>query len=143
MEILHRIATREELVSLLSAGSLLKVESMPVPRTSLSNLDLARLENYLVFRNKPEIPKSRDRWTKLLLQMGFLTEAAEDKIQCTVAGITLSGVKPKRYLKQSGLRVIAFDALDLQYRALLDVVFDGPTLASWVFDDEGVRTIVG
>jgi ATP-dependent DNA helicase RecG len=74
--------------------------------------------------------------------MGFLTEAAGDKIQCTVAGIALFGVKPKRYLKQAGLRVMAFDALDLQYRALLDVVLDGPMLARWVFDDDGVRTIV-
>ncbi|MDZ4121752.1 MAG: ATP-binding protein, partial [Candidatus Cloacimonadaceae bacterium] len=28
------------------------------------------------------------------------------------------------------------------YRALLDVVLDGPMLARWVFDDDGVRTIV-
>lgn len=37
---------------------------------------------------------------------------------------------------------MAFDSLDLQYRALLDVVLDGPMLARWVFDDDGVRTIV-
>jgi len=137
-----RIATREQLVRLLASGGLLKVESMPVPRTSLSSLDLARLENYLVFRGEPEIPKSKDQWTELLLQMGFLTEVTGDKIQCTVAGITLFGVKPRRYLKQAGLRVMAFDSLDLQYRALLDVVLDGPMLARWVFDDDGVRTIV-
>lgn len=37
---------------------------------------------------------------------------------------------------------MAFDSLDLQYRALLDVVLDGPMLARWVFDDDGVRTIL-
>jgi len=100
------------------------------------------MENYLVFRNEPEMPKTKEEWTERLLQMGFLTEASGDKIQCTVAGLTLFGVKPRLYLKQAGLRVMAFDALDLQYRALLDVVLDGPMLARWVFDDDGVRTIV-
>lgn len=137
-----RIATREQLVGLLASSGMIQVEALLVPRTSLSSLDLARLENYLVFRGEPDIPKSKDKWTELLLQMGFLTEAAGDKIQCTVAGITLFGVKPKRYLKQAGLRVMAFDSLDLQYRALLDVVLDGPMLARWVVDEEGVRTIV-
>ncbi|MFA7212956.1 MAG: RNA-binding domain-containing protein [Candidatus Cloacimonadaceae bacterium] len=137
-----RIATREELVGLLASSGMLQVEALPVPRTSLSSLDMARLENYLLFRGEPEAPKNKDTWTELLLQMGFLTEAAGDEIQCTVAGITLFGIKPKRYLKQAGLRVMAFDSLDLQYRALLDVVLDGPMLARWVFDDDGVRTIV-
>jgi ATP-dependent DNA helicase RecG len=137
-----RLATREQLVGLLASSGMIQIENLPIPRTSLSSLDLARLENYLVFRNEPEIPKSKDKWTELLLQMGFLTEAAGDKILCTVAGITLFGVKPKRSLTQAGLRVMAFDSLDLQYRALLDVVLDGPMLARWVFDDDGVRTIV-
>lgn len=137
-----RIATREQLVRLLASGGLLKVEGMPVPRTSLSSLDLVRVENYLVFRNEPQMPRNKEEWTERLLQMGFLTEAAGDKIQCTVAGLTLFGVKPRRYLKQAGLRVMAFDALDLQYRALLDVVLDGPMLARWVVDEDGARTIV-
>ena len=137
-----RIASREQLVGLLANSGMIQVEALPVPRTSLSSLDLARLENYLVFRGEPEVPNNKDQWTELLLQMGFLTEVTGDKIQCTVAGITLFGVKPKRYLKQAGLRVMAFDSLDLQYRALLDVVLDGPMLARWVFDDDGVRIIV-
>lgn len=90
-----RIATREQLVGLLSSSGMIQVEAMPVPRTSLSSLDLARVENYLVFRNEPEIPINKDAWTELLLQMGFLTEATGDKIHCSVAEITLFGVKPK------------------------------------------------
>lgn len=137
-----RTATREELVGLLASGGLLQVESLPVPRTSFSSLDLARLENYLQFRNEPELPQSKDKWIELLLQMGFLAQTAEDKLQCTVAGLALFGIKPKRFLKQAGLRVMVFDTPDLQYRARLDVVLDGPMLARWVIDEDGARTIV-
>ena len=101
-------ATREQQMRLFELGGMLHTELMPVPRTDLSCLDVARLQNYLNdFIRDPELPKTSIEWEKRLLGLGFLVEAG-GKVYCTVAGLVLFGKSPRRYLKQSGLRVFVF-----------------------------------
>ncbi len=121
-----RLATREQQMRLFELGGMLHTEVMPVPRTDMSCLDDARLNNYLkdILRD-PEVPNSPETWQARLLGLGFLTEAA-GTVCCTIAGLLLFGKTPRRYLKQAGLRVRAFTGQDKEYQAELDEILDGP-----------------
>lgn len=126
-----RLATREQQMRLFELGGMLHTELMPVPRTDMSCLDDARLNNYLkdIIRD-PEIPHSEAEWQQRLLGLGFLTDAG-GTINCTIAGLVLFGKQPRRYFKQAGLRVFAFNSEQKEYQAQLDEILDGPMVGRW------------
>lgn len=138
-----RLATREQQMRLFELGGMLHTEVMPVPRTDLSCLDEARLTNYLkdILRD-PDIPNSPHAWQTRLLGLSFLTEAAGN-ICCTIAGLVLFGKNPRKYLKQAGLRVMAFKAQDKEYQAELDDILDGPMVGRWDIDGSGKSLVDG
>lgn len=134
-----RLASREQQMRLFELGGMLHTEVLPVPRTDLSCLDDARLNNYLkdILRD-PDVPHSLETWQARLLGLGFLTEAA-GHVCCTIAGLLLFGKTPRRYLKQAGLRVMAFKGLDKDYQAELDDILDGPMVGRFDVDATGKR----
>ena len=138
-----RLATREQQMRLFELGGMLHTEVMPVPRTDMSCLDDARLMNYVkdILRD-PDVPQSTEAWQARLLGLGFLTEAAGN-ICCTIAGLILFGKNPRRYLKQAGLRVMAFQGDDKEYQAALDEIIDGPMVGRWDIDQGGKRLVDG
>jgi ATP-dependent DNA helicase RecG len=138
-----RLATREQQMRLFELGGMLHTEVMPVPRTDISCLDDARLMNYVrdILRD-PDVPKSPEEWQARLLGLGFLTETAGN-ICCTIAGLVLFGKSPRRYLKQAGLRVMAFTGDDKEYQAALDDIIDGPMVGRWDLDDGDKRLVDG
>jgi ATP-dependent DNA helicase RecG len=122
-------ATREQQARLYSLGGLLHTELMPVPGTSLSCLDIVRLDNYLRdILKDPEVPSDPSGWDERLTGLGFLVDTS-DRTLCSIAGLMLFGVNPRRYLKQAGLRVMAFSGVDKDYQAQLDRILDGPMVA--------------
>lgn len=136
-----RLATREQQMRLFESGGMLHAEVMPVPRTDIACLDMARVDNYIRdILKDPEVPQNMAEWEARLLGLGFLVEAG-DRICCSIAGLVLFGINPHRYLKQSGLRVMAFPGTDKQYQAALDQMLDGPMVGRWEFRD-GERTLV-
>ncbi|MGG7054344.1 RNA-binding domain-containing protein [Nitrosomonas sp. ANs5] len=126
-----RLATREQQMRLFELGGMLHTEVMPVPRTDMNCLDEVRLTNYVrdILRD-PDVPKTPEAWQTRLLGLGFLTEAA-GSVCCTIAGLVLFGKRPRRYLKQAGLRVMAFSDVDKEYQAALDDIIDGPMVGRW------------
>lgn len=138
-----RLANRDQIIRMSASGGMLHVETLPVPRTSLKTLDKARLENY--FRDilaEPSLPRDDKEWETRLVDMGFLSENAEMEKVCTIAGLLLFGINPRRYLKQAGLRIMVFDSDDKEYKALLDVVLDAPMVARVEVSDQRVSGIV-
>jgi ATP-dependent DNA helicase RecG len=128
---------------LFELGGMLHTEVMPVPRTDIGCLDDARLMNYIRdILHDPEVPETADEWQTRLLGLGFLTEVAGN-IYCTIAGLVLFGKNPRRYLKQAGLRVMAFDSTDKQYQAILDDILDGPMVGRWDVTDGEKRLVDG
>lgn len=120
-------ATREQQVRLYHTGGMLHTETLPVSGTSFASLDMERIKNYLFdIINDPEHPSSEEEWTNRLIGLGFLVKLPTGNIACTIAGIVLFGASPRRYLPQSGIRLMVFDGNDKTYRALLDEVLDGP-----------------
>ncbi len=127
-----RLATREQQAQLYSTGGLLHSELMPVSGTSLQSLDTARLENYIrdILRD-PEMPINEADWENRLLGLGFMVPGVSGQTLCSIAGLLLFGIKPRRYLKQAGLRLMVFPGVEKEYQALLDEVLDAPLVGRW------------
>jgi len=127
-----RLATREQQARLFSSGGLLHSELLPVPGTTMETMDLVRIENYLkVILNDPDIPNGGTAWEERLLNLGFLVNSTDGKPTCTMAGLVLFGVKPRRFLKQAGMRLVVYEGEDKEYKSLLDRVLDAPLLGRW------------
>ena len=126
------LASREQQLRLFESGGLLHVEILPIAGTSFLNIDLNRLDYYLRSIIKdPETPKSDEEWIDRLLGLGLMAEDGMGHRVCTVAGLVCFGINPRRYLRQAGLRVMAFQGDDKEYQALLDVVLDAPLVGRW------------
>ena len=138
-----RLATREQQMRLFELGGMIHTEVMPVPRTDINCLDQGRLQNYLRdILQDPDIPSTPEEWQARLLGLGLLTEVAES-VCCTIAGLVLFGINPRRYLKQAGLRVFAFPGADKDYQALLDKILDGPMVGRWKVEVTGKTLLDG
>ena len=121
------LAGREQQLRLFASGGMVHVETLPVAGAAFADLDRARLESYLgVVINDPEMPKSDEEWIERLLGLGLMTEDGMGHTVCTVAGLLCFGMRPRRFLPQAGLRVMAFAGEDKDYHAPLDVVLDAP-----------------
>ncbi|MGK5095519.1 RNA-binding domain-containing protein [Deltaproteobacteria bacterium TL4] len=138
-----RLATREQALRLFGSGGLLHTETLPVSGSSFKHLDPVRIENYLRdILQEQDMPESEAQWVDRLVGLGFLTTDAMGQTVCTIAGMALFGIRPRRWLPQAGLRVVVFDVADKQYQALLDVVLDGPMVGRWHLEKEKLKTLV-
>ncbi len=126
------LASREQQVRLFESGGMLHVETLPVAGTSIDSLDLDRLNFYLgSIIEDPEVPTNQEQWIERLLGLGLMSEDGLGNTVCSIAGLVCFGIRPRRYLPQAGLRVMAFHAADKEYHARLDTVLDGPLVGRW------------
>ena len=125
-----RLASREQQAQLYAIGGMLHAELFPVPGSSLRDLSLERLADYLstIVRYRTS-PASSVEWEEHLCRLGFMVERQEGPPTCTIAGLVLFGDAPRRLLHHSGVRWMAFSGTDKSYRALDDRVIDGPLVA--------------
>ncbi len=136
-------ATREQQARLFQSGGLLHVETMPVAGTTFADLDLDRLNTYLdKILADPDVPTRDADWIDRLLALGLMTGDGLGNRVCTIAGLLLFGINPRRFLRQAGLRLMVFDGTDKSYRARLDVHLDGPLVARWRQDGSGRKQLV-
>jgi predicted HTH transcriptional regulator len=141
---ISRQATREQLLMLGSASGFIHAEVMPVHRTSFDDLDRSRLENYLNdILNDPDTPETRDAWIARLQALGLMTEGPVGAAVCTIAGLVLFGIRPRQALKQSGLHLMFFNALDKIYQAQLDKILDAPLVGRFQVGKTGKILIDG
>ena len=127
-----RRAPRDQQARLYAVGRILHTEILPVSGTTLSSLDKTRLQNYLEdIIHDPEIPSNDSEWTTRLCRLGLMVETFDKKNLCTIAGLVLFGINPRRYLKQAGLRVMVFPGNDKDYETELDVTLDAPLIGRW------------
>jgi len=140
---ISRLATREQQARLFATGGLLHMEVLPVSGTSIDSMDLDRVRDYLVnVMRDPEVPANSDEWQRRMCGMGFMTYSEIDRPVCTIAGLVLFGYRPRKYLKQAGLRIMVFDGTDKDYQARLDDVLDGPMVGLWKKENGGSRELV-
>ncbi|MBW2613532.1 MAG: winged helix-turn-helix transcriptional regulator, partial [Deltaproteobacteria bacterium] len=110
--------------------------------TTFESLDKVRLENYLRdILKDPEVPETRESWIVRLKALGLMTDGITEEPVCTIAGLNLFGIKPRQTLKQSGIRLMFFDALDKEYQALLDKMLDAPLVGRFQVGKSGTILI--
>lgn len=136
-------ASREQQLRLFESGGLLHVEALPVAGTSLDNLDMDRLSYYLsaIIRD-PEVPNTHSEWEDRLQGLGLMASDGLGNTVCSIAGLICFGINPRRFLRQAGLRVMAFPGTDKEYQALLDVVLDAPLVGRWKVSASGKNQLV-
>ncbi len=136
------LASREQQLRLFESGGLLHVEALPVAGTSFHHLDKQRLDYYLSEIIKdPDIPTTDTEWEKRLLGLSLMVSDGLGNNVCSIAGLVCFANNPRRYLRQSGLRVMAFSGDDKDYQAQLDVVLDAPLVGRWVVNPEGQKIL--
>jgi len=134
-----RLATREQQARLFESGGMLHSEALPVSGASFEAMDRQRLQDYLVnLVGDSNLPTTHDGWLHRMVGLGFMTESTGVAPVCTIAGLVLFGRTPHRYLRQAGVRWIAFDGADKSYRALDDAALDGPLVGLFA-QQEGAR----
>ena len=62
---------------------------------------------------------------------------------CTIAGILLFGLAPRRNLKQAGIRIMIFEGQEKTYTTLYDSFLDSPILPLWTASGDAGRTYSG
>ena len=127
-----QLASREQQMRLFSAGGMLYVESLPVSGSGLRDLSKERLADYLArILFLADVPTSDAEWSERLCDLGFMVENERRPVVCSIAGLVLFGYRPRRLLRQAGVRWMAFKGDDKAYDALDDQVIDGPLVALW------------
>ena len=136
------LASREQQLRLFESGGLLHVEVLPIAGTRMQHLDRQRLDFYLADIIKdPDIPTTDEEWEKRLLGLGLMAPDGLGNNVCSVAGLVCFANNPRRYLRQSGLRVMVFTGADKEYQAKLDSLLDAPLVGRWVVNPEGQKVL--
>ena len=109
---------------------MLHAELQPVSGSTLADLSLERLEVHLasVLRDS-SLPKTGDEWHRRLCMLDFMVDLRSGPPVCTIGGLVLFGRMPRKFLRYAGVRWMAFDGVDMSYRALDDRRIDGPLIA--------------
>ena len=136
-------ATREQQARLFASGGILHPETLPVAGSSIKSMDMERLKDYLANIIKdPDVPKSENEWIKRLISLDLLVEAPAKTPVCSIAGLVLFGLTPRRFLRQAGVRVLVFSGNDKICQAQLDEIIDGPLVGRRTENEEGKRVLV-
>jgi ATP-dependent DNA helicase RecG len=125
-------------------GGMLHTELLPVSGAGLDALDRQRTADYLQhITHYAVMPVAEADWSRRLISLGFMTEGPGGLPVCTIAGILLFGLAPRRYLRHAGIRLMIFDGNDKTYGARYDKVLDGPILPLWTTSGERGRVLSG
>lgn len=137
---ISKMATREQQARLFQSGGLLHSEALPVSGTKLESLDMRRLEDYLerIVGESP-LPDEKSKWQSILSNLGFMVDTNRGECACTIAGVVLFGKRPRRFIRQAGIRWMAFEGTEKSYAALDDQSLDGPMSELWEKNESGER----
>ena len=109
---------------------MIHAELLPVSGSGFHDLSKERLEDYLTaIVGDEELPTSGEAWGERLCGLGFMAERQDGLPVCTIAGLVLFGHRPRRLLRQAGIRWMAFKGGERAYDALGDRMIDGPLVA--------------
>ncbi len=131
-----RDATDEEEVRLYQQSGRLHYDRKPVPGAVFADLDRRRLVNYFRDIRRQECPDDADAdgWQRLLINTELMEEDRGRGIPST-GGLLLFGMRPNRYLPQSGITAVAYPGTAKDYEAKERAVIRGPAVA--LFSEPG------
>ena len=138
-----RFADRDQQARLFATGGLLHSEMMPVSGAAFDALDGERLQDYLLsYAGDREVPPTEDAWLSRMMGLGFMTNIHGVTPVCTIAGLVLFGRTPRRFLRQAGIRWMAFSGVERSYQAVVDTNLDGPLVGRFERQGGGSRELI-
>jgi len=113
-----RDASDEEEARLYMQSGRLQYDRRPIPGARIDDLDLRRLVNYFRDIRQQDCPEAGDHagWPRLLVNTGLMVED-HGRVMPSVGGLLLFGLRPKRYLPQSGITAVAYPGAEKDYDA--------------------------
>jgi ATP-dependent DNA helicase RecG len=122
-----REATREEEARLYQASGMMRYDIKAVSGTTIQDLDLRRLENYLRDVLQQDSPAADDdqSWEETLLNLDLLMRD-RGHVMTTVGSLLLFGNNPNRFLPQSGITATAYTADQKDYATVDEELIRGP-----------------
>lgn len=136
-----RDATDEEELRLYQQSGRLQYDRKPVPGAVLADLDRRRLVNYFRDIRRQECPDDvdGDAWQRLLINTDLMEEDRGRGIP-SAGGLLLFGMRPNRYLPQSGITAVAYPGTAKDYEAKERAVIRGPAVALFSEGGDVVET---
>jgi ATP-dependent DNA helicase RecG len=125
-----RDATDEEEARLYQQSGRLQYDRKPVPGSSLADLDRRRLVNYFRDVRRQACPDDADEagWIRLLVNTELMAEDRDRHI-ASAGGLLLFGMRPNKYLPQSGVSAAAYPGTEKDYSATARAVIRGPAVS--------------
>ncbi len=133
-----RDATDEEEARLYQQSGRLHYDRKPVPGSSFADLDQRRLVNYFRDFRRQACPDDADHagWIRLLVNTELMAEDRGRPI-ASAGGLLLFGVRPSKYLPQSGISAGAYPGPEKDYAAKARTVIRGSAVSLFPAPDGG------
>ena len=120
-----RLATREQQQRLFESGGYFSVEKQPIHGASIDTLEERRLQEY--FCDKLKLKNDWKNNKQELMQLhSFLVKQENNDLPCSYFACALFGKSPIHSLPQAGIRLLAFDSVDMEYDAKMDEKLNMP-----------------
>jgi len=113
----RHVTSREEMQRMLSKAGLIQADTLPVPGTSIVDVDMAAFHAYYHKRFGQPLPEAEQATS--LANLGLIKDQ-----QLTLAGVLLSGLQPQRWLPVCMVKAVAFygnSIGDTQYQDSEDI----------------------
>jgi ATP-dependent DNA helicase RecG len=125
-----RDATDEEEARLYQQSGRLQYDRKPVPGSLFTEFDRRRLVNYFRDVRRQACPGEgeEESWIRLLVNTELMAEDRGRPIP-SAGGLLLFGVRPNKYLPQSGITAVAYPGTHKDYEAKERAVLRGPAVA--------------
>jgi ATP-dependent DNA helicase RecG len=113
-----RDASDDEEARLYMQSGRLQYDRRPISGGGLDDLDQRRLINYFRDIRQQDCPDAddRDAWLRLLVNTELMVED-RGRVMPSVGGLLLFGVRPKKFLPQSGITAVAYTGTEKDYNA--------------------------
>ena len=119
-----QIPTHAELLRLFQKKKLLHFDEMGVPGTSVDDLNLSVLEQYLERLSQSSLPPDEQDRTRQLRAMGIVTSSQEDSL-LTVSGLLTFGKYPQQKFPSYEIRCGAYQGSDVVSEVIQEKNCDG------------------
>ena len=138
------MASREEDGRLYQSSHVMRYDTRPVLGTSLEDVDVERIRNYLQeIQGRTVVPSAKEdqAWRRLLANIDVL-DGTKTTSPATVAGLLLFGLNPARRLPQSGISAWSFPGIEKDYNTTDEEVIRGPLVSLGSGDDMVARGVI-
>lgn len=122
-----QLATIDQIIRLAQESGLFHSETLPVSGSNIDHLNFGLFNDYYrKYYDEALDVDNQDVVLEKLLQLDLLTNTNHAGDLTTIAGQILFGSNPRRFLPQSGFRIIHYASNEAEINAISDEVINAP-----------------